>query len=125
MLYIYFCSLSGYKPFVGDRIEEQICKGLYHLTKPLFSYVSNSAQDVIKQLLIVDYNMRSDFDKILKHIWFEKDVLMKQKVNDLITEYSNNLKSSAIDFVPNNKENVIKKIRFCPCLTHTTTSDLS
>lgn len=74
---------------------------------------------MIKQLLKVDCNMRFDFDKVLKHSWYEKDILMKQKVNDLISESSNNLKLSHI---PYNKENVTKKIRFCPCL-HITTSD--
>lgn len=74
---------------------------------------------MIKQLLKVDYNMRFDFDKVLKHIWYEKDVLMKQKVNDLISESSNNLKLSQI---PYNKENVTKKIRFCSCLCATTSN---
>lgn len=111
--HIYIYSLSGKKPFVGNRIEEKICKGTYQLTKPLFSNISNGAQDMVKQLLKVDYSLRFDFDKVLKHIWFEKDVLMKQKVNDLISESSNN---SRLSHIPYNKENVTKKIRFCPCL---------
>lgn len=76
---------------------------------------------MIKQLLTVDYNMRFDFDKVLRHVWFEKDVLMKQKVNDLIANFSNTLRSSNMFF--HNKENVTKKIRFCPCLTKATNSD--
>jgi hypothetical protein len=65
--------------------------------------------------------MRFDFDRILKHIWFDKDVLMKQKVNDLIAEFSHILKSNEI---PNyNKENVFKKLRICPCLSPMSDSD--
>lgn len=112
--------MSGYKPFVGDHIEDKICKGLNSTsktTKNLFSNISNNAQDMIGQLLLVDCIMRFDFDKILKHIWFEKDILMKQKVNDIITEVPNIFQLSNIP--SSNKENV-KKIKFCPCLTHAT-----
>jgi len=80
---------------------------------------------MIKQLLVVDYNMRSDLDKVLKHIWFEKDILMKQKVNDLITAFSNNLKSNTINIIPHKNENITKKIKFCSCLIHVTASDSS
>lgn len=76
---------------------------------------SNGAQDIIKLLLTIDYNMRFDFDKILKHIWFEKDMFMKEKVNDLIVAFSNSLKPS--NKFLSNKENVTKKIKFCSCLT--------
>jgi len=79
---------------------------------------SDGAQDIIKQLLTVDYNIRFDFDKILKHIWFEKDMLMKEKVGNLIAEFSNNLKSS--NNFSSNKENVTKKIKFCSCITQDT-----
>lgn len=75
---------------------------------------------MIRQLLTVDFNTRFDFDKVLKHVWFEKDILMKQKVNDLISEFSNSIKSKNPSF---NKENVTKKIRFCPCFTQATTSN--
>lgn len=77
---------------------------------------------MVKKLLTVDYNMRFDFDQVLKHVWFEKDLLMKQKVNDLIVNFSNILRSSNI--FHHNKENVAKKIRLCPCLTKTTNSDV-
>lgn len=80
-------------------------------------------QDVIKQLLTVDYKKRFNFDELLKHIWFEKDILMKQKVNDLIAEFDNILKSN-LQLVPSyNKENIAKKIRFCDCFSHASTSD--
>lgn len=119
--YFYFHSLSGYKPFVGDHIEDKICKGINGTTKStkhLFSNISNNAQDIIVQLLEVDYIVRFDFDKVLKHFWFEKDILMKQKVHDIITEVPKILQ---LNIIPSsNKENVNKKIKFCPCLTHAT-----
>lgn len=65
--------------------------------------------------------MRFDFDKILKHIWFEKDILMKQKVNNLIAEFSHVSKSNEISTY--NKENVTKKLRFCPCFSPASSSD--
>lgn len=65
--------------------------------------------------------MRFDFDKILKHIWFEKDILMKQKVNNLIAEFSHFSKSNEISIY--NKENVTKKLRFCPCFSPASSSD--
>ncbi|XP_060875679.1 serine/threonine-protein kinase Chk2-like isoform X2 [Metopolophium dirhodum] len=117
---LYEC-LSGYKPFAGDHIEEKICKGVYNITKLKLFNTSNGAQDIIKQLLTVDYNMRFDFDKILKHIWFEKDMLMKEKVGNLIAEFSNGLKPS--NKFTANKENVTKKIKFCSCLTQDTCSE--
>jgi len=82
---------------------------------------SNGARDMIEQLLTIDCNRRLDFDKILKHIWFEKDMLMKEKVAKLIAEFSNSLKPSN-KFSPD-KENVSKKIKFCSCLTQDTCSE--
>lgn len=75
---------------------------------------------MIGQLLMVDYNMRFDFDKILKHIWFEKDMRMKQKVNDIIAEVPKILKLSDI----NSNKIITKKIKFCSCLTHDIASNL-
>lgn len=120
MCLLYY-SLTGCKPFVGDHIEERICKATYNDTKLVISNTSNGAQDMIKKLLTVDFNIRLDFDKILRHIWFEKDMLMKQKVNDLIAEYSRVLKSNKIPTY--NKENITKKLRFCPCFSPTSSSD--
>lgn len=114
-------SLTGSKPFDGDHIEERIFKGTYNAFKLVRSNTSSCAQDIIKQLLRVDFNIRFDFDKILKHIWFEKDVLMKQKVNDLIVEFSHILKSNEIPTY--NKENVNKKIRICQCFSTVSSSD--
>lgn len=114
--------MSGQKPFIGDNIEHKICRGKFKITKNLFPNISNSARDMIIQLLTIDYNMRFDLDQVLKHIWFEKDILMKQKVNDLITEFS--IISKSNNLLPStNKENVSKKTRFCPCIPTTCSSD--
>lgn len=75
--------------------------------------ISKSAQDIIKQLLTIDFNIRYDFDKTLKHIWFEKDIFMKQNVHSFINEFSNITPSSL-----SHDENCTKKIKFCSCLTH-------
>jgi len=114
-------SLSGHKPFAGDHIEEKICKGVYNITKLKLFNTSNGARDIIEQLLTIDYNRRFDFDKILKHIWFEKDMLMKEKVVKLIAEFSNSSKPS--NTFSSNKENVTKKIKLCSCLTQDTCSE--
>ncbi|KAE9539381.1 hypothetical protein AGLY_004633 [Aphis glycines] len=117
---LYEC-LSGYKPFVGDHIEEKIIKGVYNLSKLKLFNTSNVAQDIIKQLLTIDYNIRFDFDKILKHTWFEKDLLMKEKVGNLMAEFSNSLMPS--HKYSSNKENFAKKIKFCSCLAQDTCSE--
>lgn len=119
--YFYIYSLSGYKPFVGDHIEEKIIKGVYNLSKLKLFNTSNVAQDIIKQLLTIDYDTRFDFDKILKHIWFEKDLLMKEKVGNLMAQFSNS--SMPSHKFSSNKENVAKKIKFCSCLAQDTCSE--
>lgn len=73
---------------------------------------------MIKQLLTTDFNIRYDFDKILKHIWFEKDMIMKQHVHSFINEFPNITPSSVSSYY----ENSTKKIKFCPCLTHASSS---
>lgn len=73
---------------------------------------------MIKQLLTTDCNIRYDFDKILKHIWFEKDMFMKQNVHSFMNEFSNTTRNSAFSY----DENSTKKIKFCPCLTHASSS---
>lgn len=105
---------------MGDNIGYKICKGIYKINKSLFPNISHIAQDMIKQLLTVDYKVRFGLDQILKHLWFEKDILMKQKVNDFITEFTNDSIQSSL---PYNKENNVKKFRYCSS-THATTSEL-
>lgn len=73
---------------------------------------------MIKQLLTIDFNIRYDFDKILQHIWFEKDMFMKQNVHSFINEFSNITPSSVSSY----DENSTKKIKFCSCLTHVSSS---
>lgn len=91
------------------------------MTNSYFSNISQEAKDLIKHLLTVDYNMRFDFDKVLKHIWFDKDTIMKQNVKNLISKVSINLTSNNLPLY--NKENNTKKIKFCSCITHASTSD--
>lgn len=99
-------------PFSGEKLEEKICKGVYNTL--LLSSISYEAQNLIRRLLTMDCSLRFDFDKVLKNIWFEKDALMKKKVDELISQVPNYPSSSIIP--SNEKENNVKRFRLCPCI---------
>ncbi|XP_050535337.1 serine/threonine-protein kinase Chk2-like isoform X2 [Daktulosphaira vitifoliae] len=113
---LYEC-LAGYKPFSGNNLDAKIQKGSYDLS---VLNVSNGVKDLVKKLIMVDYTIRFNFDQVLDHAWFDKDVLMKRNVSDLIAQFSTSMKTSNKQI--KEKENSTKKTRFCPCLMHTTSS---
>ncbi|XP_050428380.1 probable myosin light chain kinase DDB_G0292624 [Adelges cooleyi] len=116
---LYEC-LTGIKPFTGESLELKIRHGAYEMTKSLFLNTSSGAKDLIKKLIMVDYSVRFNFDQVIDHAWFDKDIKMKRIVSNLISEYTvvNKVAKKQL----NEKENMTKKLRFCSCVTHTTSS---
>jgi serine/threonine protein kinase len=71
---IVYILLCGFPPFYADndaQLFERIKKGQYEFLKPYWDPVSDTAKDLIKQMLIVDPAKRPDCDALLKHKWFE------------------------------------------------------
>jgi len=74
-----FTLLFGYMPFRGKDEEQaaNIMKGDYDVRKPLWDKVSNSAQDFVRKLLIVDPNKRLSPEGALAHDW----ITQREKLN--------------------------------------------
>jgi serine/threonine protein kinase len=67
-----FFSLTGRVPFSGpDRqtVFSRIKTGCYDQASPLLDFASDSAQDFIQRLLIVDPTERMTVEDALKHEW--------------------------------------------------------
>ncbi len=63
--------LSGTMPFLGtkDRLYETVCTGKLYLNSDKWAHVSDSAKDILRQMLRVDPLDRITVDKALKHPW--------------------------------------------------------
>ncbi|KAK9879254.1 hypothetical protein WA026_004104 [Henosepilachna vigintioctopunctata] len=63
--------LTGTLPFHGSgrRLMEKICRGKLHFESPPWEFVSDSARDLVQQMLTVDPKRRLDIDDVLNHRW--------------------------------------------------------
>ncbi|XP_045461398.1 peripheral plasma membrane protein CASK isoform X2 [Harmonia axyridis] len=63
--------LTGTLPFHGSgrRLMEKICRGKLHFDTPHWEFVSDSARDLVQQMLTVDPKKRVTIQEVLKHRW--------------------------------------------------------
>ena len=75
--------LSGTMPFLGtkDRLYETVCTGKLYLNSDKWSYVSDSAKDLIRGMLRVDPDERMTVDQALKHPWISDRERFASKVH--------------------------------------------
>ena len=78
--------LSGTMPFLGtkDRLYESVCAGKLYLHAPSGSrwqYVSDSAKDLVRQMLATDPEERITVDEALDHPWISDRDRLAPKVH--------------------------------------------
>ena len=93
---IMFMMLSGKAPFNGDNDEEiyqSVRKGKYDFDNEKWDEISNEAKDLIKKLLIHDFNKRFSAKEALNHPWIVKHrknkKTDKEKLNEVILNFKN------------------------------------
>lgn len=73
---LYVC-LCGFPPFSDElgppNMREQILQGKYAFYSPYWDQISDSALDLISNLLIVDANERFDINETCLHFWFDEE----------------------------------------------------
>ncbi|XP_031338580.1 peripheral plasma membrane protein CASK-like, partial [Photinus pyralis] len=81
--------LSGTLPFhgTGRRLLDTICRGKLYLDTAQFEIISDSAKDLIKQMLTVDPSQRITIQEVLSHRWIrERDKGLRIHLNDTVEE---------------------------------------
>ncbi|KAK4881098.1 hypothetical protein RN001_004417 [Aquatica leii] len=81
--------LSGTLPFhgTGRRLLDTICRGKLYLDTPQWEIISDSAKDLIKQMLTVDPSQRITIQEVLSHRWIrERDKGLRIHLNDTVEE---------------------------------------
>ncbi|XP_048518292.1 peripheral plasma membrane protein CASK-like isoform X2 [Dendroctonus ponderosae] len=82
--------LSGTLPFHGSgrRLNEAICRGKISInSSPQWEFISDSAKDLIHQMLTVDPNQRITIQEVLNHRWLrDRDKALRLHLNDTIDE---------------------------------------
>ena len=66
--------LSGSSPFFDDdddKMQEQIKSGNFIFPPALFDHISEEAQDLIKNLLVLEPEERLSSEQILSHPWLQ------------------------------------------------------
>ncbi|KAL3093629.1 hypothetical protein niasHT_026667 [Heterodera trifolii] len=83
ILYVLLC---GQMPFVGKTgdVFQQISGGHYSMSGPIWASISDTAKDLLRQLLCVDPNKRTTPEKCLRHDWFKKSVPPRVHLGDTI-----------------------------------------
>lgn len=63
--------LSGTLPFLGtkDRLYDSICRGKLYLDTPQWECISETAKDLVRQMLTVDHTERITIQEVLNHKW--------------------------------------------------------
>ncbi|KAF2903915.1 hypothetical protein ILUMI_02260, partial [Ignelater luminosus] len=81
--------LSGTLPFhgTGRRLFDTICRGKLYLDTPQWEIISDSAKDLIKQMLTVDPAQRITIQEVLSHRWIrERDKGLRIHLTDTVEE---------------------------------------
>jgi len=71
---ILYIMLSGSPPFNGDNNEEimdNVLRGEYNFDAPIWSEVSDNAQNLIKHMLEYDPMLRYSAEQVLQDPWFK------------------------------------------------------
>ncbi|KAL7063059.1 hypothetical protein AAHC03_01577 [Spirometra sp. Aus1] len=84
---LYIC-LVGYPPFTDERedfeLQQQIIGGHFDFPERFWSGISDSAKDLIRQLLTVNPSNRISLKATLEHPWLSDPVIRKE-VSDLMS----------------------------------------
>ena len=84
---LYIC-LVGYPPFSESPdtppLTEQILKGLYAFPDEFWSDVSDTAKDLIRQMMCVDPNKRLTIAGVLEHPWLANDLDNTSRVEKIM-----------------------------------------
>ncbi|KAF5301157.1 hypothetical protein FQA39_LY10835 [Lamprigera yunnana] len=81
--------LSGTLPFhgTGRRLLDTICRGKLYLDTPQWEIISDSAKDLIRQMLSVDPSQRITIQEVLSHRWIrERDKGLRIHLQDTVEE---------------------------------------
>ncbi|XP_068912694.1 peripheral plasma membrane protein CASK isoform X4 [Tenebrio molitor] len=81
--------LSGVLPFHGSgrRLMEAICRGKLHMDCPQWELISDSAKDLIQQMLAVDPKQRITIQEVLNHRWLrDRDKGLRIHLGDSVEE---------------------------------------
>ncbi|XP_014678068.1 PREDICTED: peripheral plasma membrane protein CASK-like, partial [Priapulus caudatus] len=82
--------LSGSLPFFGtkDMIYEMISEGRYHMKPKQWDHISESAKDLLQQMLTLNPDRRITIQQSLKHPWIEdrERFALKMHLNETIEE---------------------------------------
>ena len=116
---VLFVLLSGSLPFVGSnrRIFELITQGNYLMRNKQWSQISESAKDLLRQMLVLDQNVRITADEALEHPWIKEreKYAPKKHLNETVDEMKKfnikrRLKSVVLSVVSSSKweEPIIK-----------------
>lgn len=86
---ILFICLVGYPPFCespdSPPLTEQILKGLYTFPDAFWSDISDSAKDLVRQMMCVDPNKRLTIASVLEHPWLAHDLENTARVDELLS----------------------------------------
>ncbi|OWF52900.1 serine/threonine-protein kinase DCLK1-like isoform X2 [Mizuhopecten yessoensis] len=87
---ILYILLSGFPPFVStsndqEELFDQILDGKFEFTAPFWDDVSDSAKDLISQMLDVDPNSRLSAADVLVHPWVADDMAKNEDIHGNIT----------------------------------------
>lgn len=83
---ILYILLVGYPPFEANSHEKLVSKikeGKINFNGENWNLISNEAKDLVKKMLLVDYEKRISAEEALNHPWFKKSEKNICKVEDL------------------------------------------
>ncbi|XP_018580227.1 peripheral plasma membrane protein CASK [Anoplophora glabripennis] len=82
--------LSGTLPFHGSgrRLAEAVCRGKLHIdSAPQWQLISDSAKDLVQQMLTVDPKQRITIQEVLNHRWLrDRDKGLRIHLGDTVEE---------------------------------------
>ncbi|ESO93820.1 hypothetical protein LOTGIDRAFT_228585 [Lottia gigantea] len=91
---ITYILLCGFPPFVSkndiqEELFDQILEGKFEFIQPYWDDVSDSAKELISNMLVIDPEHRYTAEQVLQHPWVASDTARDEDLHDNITKKLN------------------------------------
>ena len=126
ILYILLCARPPFEGETDEEILHKVKNGKFDLKQNPFNLISKEAKDLIKNLLIMDYNKRISANEALNDNWFKinkskelfneiKDVQMIEKFIINLKEYKSEsiIQETALAYLVHNFPQIDEVINVC------------
>jgi len=86
IMYILLCGFAPFHADTNPKLFEKIMAGRYTFLSPYWDKISDSAKDLIRNMLVVDPKQRFTSTQVLEHPWIRGNTATDEDIRGALTE---------------------------------------